>query len=179
MEKFIKYENLYIAILFFLIISVVFYFLPGNIKNNFYIGFVTFFVGCFIIYLYIRQNIDLFVGAGDLDLNPEELDKISDLYSNGEYLDSLIKEISSITLNNEIEIDKKVLEVQLKYQSQQQISLEGSTYPIAQVTDAPKIITVPSIRPVWKNRLDIISFKLNPIYDSTIVSKLKKIAKLK
>ena len=35
MEKFIKYENLYIAILFFLIISVVFYFLPGNIKNNF------------------------------------------------------------------------------------------------------------------------------------------------
>src|SRR3989338_1097255 len=140
MEKFIKYENLYIAILFFLIISVVFYFLPGNIKNNFYIGFVTFFVGCFIIYLYIRQkidykrdaakiilqeirraediisdykqsgsyqfakkiiatnswseNINLFVG----DLDNDELDKISDLYSTGEYLDSLIKEISKISL---------------------------------------------------------------------------------
>lgn len=225
MEIFKQYKSLIIASLIFVLLTITYYFIPIKFKDILFISFTTFFVGIFVIYLYIKQKIDykedvariilqeirraediisdykksggyefakkiiatnnwnknihLFVGDGDLDLNTEELDKISDLYSNGEYLDILIKEISNITLNNEIEIDKKLLEVQLKYQNQQQIILEGSTYPIAQVIDVPKTIRVDGIRPVWKNRLDIISKRIEPIYHSTIVSKLKKIAKVK
>ncbi len=121
------------------------------------------------------KNIHLFVGDSVGDLNNDELDKISDLYSTGEYLDSLIKEISKITLDDEIERDKKLLEIQLK--SQQQTTLEGSTYPIAQISQ-PINVTIMGIRPVWKNRLDIISYKLEPIYNSTIALKLKRIAGL-
>lgn len=118
-----------------------------------------------------NKNIHLFVG----DLENDELDKISDLYSTGEYLDGLIKEISDITLKDDIEIDKKLLEMQLKYQKLP--TIEGSTYPFAQISE-PVNITVSGIRPVWKNRLDTISFRLNPIYDSTIGWKLKKIVGL-
>lgn len=119
-----------------------------------------------------NRNIHLFVG----DLDNDELDKISDLYSTGEYLDSLIKEISKITLDDEIERDKRLLEIQLK--NQQQVTLEGSTYPIAQIGQPSPNIVVVGIRPVWKNRLDSISFRLEPIYNSTIALKLKRIARL-
>ncbi len=118
-----------------------------------------------------NKNINLFVG----NLDNDELDKISDLYSTGEYLDDLIKKISNITLDDQIERDKKSLEIQLKYQSQQQIIIEGSTYPIAQISK-PQQISLPGIGPVWKKRLDEISFKLESIYNSTIAWKLKKIA---
>lgn len=118
-----------------------------------------------------NKNIHFFVG----DLDNDELDKISDLYSTGEYLDSLIKEISKITLDDEIERDKKLLEIQLR--NQQQITLEGSTYPIAQISQSPNVVIM-GIRPVWKNRLDIISFRLEPIYNSTIALKLKRMAGL-
>lgn len=117
------------------------------------------------------KNIHLFVG----NLDNDELDKISDLYSTGEYLDSLIKEISKITLDDEVEIDKKLLEIQLR--NQQQITLEGSTYPIAQISQ-PQNVVITGIRPVWKSRLDSISFKLESIYNSTIALKLKRIAGL-
>jgi hypothetical protein len=89
----------------------------------------------------------------------------------------LIKEISDITLKDEIERDKRVLEIQLKNQAQKPAALEGSTYPIAQVSE-PIDIIIPGIRPVWRTRLDAISFKLNSIYDSTIGLKLKNVAKL-
>src|SRR3989344_2839853 len=46
------------------------------------------------------NNLHLFVG----DLDNDELDRISNLYSTGEYLDTLIKEISDYTF--EIEIGK-------------------------------------------------------------------------
>lgn len=117
------------------------------------------------------KNIHLFVG----DLDNDELDKISDLYSTGEYLDSLIKEISKITLDDDVEKDKKLLEVQLK--NQPQIILDGSTYPIAQISQASSII-IPAIRPVWNERLKTISLRLEPIYNSTIALKLKRIAGL-
>jgi len=121
-----------------------------------------------------NKNINFFVG----DLENDELDKISNLYSTGEYLDGLIKEISDITLKDEIEIDKKSQEIELKHQSQKPITLEGSTYPIAQINE-PIMIRIIGIRPVvWRGRLDAISLKLSPIYDSSIGWKLKKIAKL-
>lgn len=117
------------------------------------------------------KNIHLFVG----DLDNDELDKISDLYSTGEYLDNLIKEISKITLDDEIEREKKLLEIQLR--NQQQITLEGSTYPIAQISQSPNVVIM-GVGPVWKNRLNTISFRLEPIYNSTIALKLKRIAGL-
>lgn len=120
------------------------------------------------------NNIHLFVG----DLNNDELDKISDLYSTGEYLDGLIREISRIRLNDEIKREKKLLEVQLKYQQQHPLQLDGSTYPMAQVGQPVNII-IPHIAPVWKPLLDAISLKLEPIYHSEIVAKLKKIAQVK
>ena len=120
------------------------------------------------------KNIHLFVG----DLNNDELDKISDLYSTGEYLDNLIKEISQIRLNDEIEKEKKRLTIKLQHQQQHPPQLEGSTYPIAQITQFVNV-TIPSLTPVWKPLLDAISLRLEPIYHSEIVAKLKKIAKLK
>ena len=105
------------------------------------------------------KNIHFFVG----DLDNDELDKISDLYSTGEYLDSLVKDVSKITFEHQIESVKKV---------QQQILLppEGS--------DSPAEVVIPQLPPIWKARLDIISKQLEPIYHSTILRKLKNIAEL-
>lgn len=121
------------------------------------------------------KNIHFFVG----NLNNDELDKISDLYSTGEYLDNLINDISKITLEDDIERDKKLLVEQIKYQQQHpSIILDGSvTYPLAQISQ-PVNIVIPGIRSVWKPRLDAISFGIEPIYHTTIIGKLKKIAKI-
>lgn len=58
------------------------------------------------------KNIHFFVG----DLNNDELDKISDLYSTGEYLDDLVKEISDITLEHEVDQAKTILQKELDRQ---------------------------------------------------------------
>jgi len=108
------------------------------------------------------KNIHLFVG----DLDNDELDKISDLYSTGEYLDRLVGEISQITFQFEVERGK-----QLIVQAQQQII---QNQQLAQQT-----VVIPGLPPVWKGRLESISHKLEPIYYSRIVDKLKKIAKIK
>jgi len=110
------------------------------------------------------ENIHLFVG----DLDNDELDKISDLYSTGEYLDNLVGEISQVTLKDEIDRGKEILahlQQQTLIQPQQQ----------SQVAN----VVIPSILPVWKGRLDLVSNRIEPIYHSSIVDKLKKIAKLK
>ncbi|PIU80466.1 MAG: hypothetical protein CO140_00800 [Candidatus Moranbacteria bacterium CG_4_9_14_3_um_filter_40_7] len=111
------------------------------------------------------KNIHLFVG----DLDNDELDKISDLYSTGEYLDNLVREISQITLKDEVERGKELIKIQF----QQQVLIQN------QQQDQPTNIVVPGLMPVWKGRLDKISLRLEPIYHSSIVDKLKKIAKLK
>lgn len=100
------------------------------------------------------KNIHYFVG----DLDNDELDKISDLYSTGEYLDSQISNVSKATMDAAIELDKKIADVQA---NQRQI-----------------VIPRP-LNPVWKPRLDQVSLKLDLIYHSSIVAKLKKIAKIK
>jgi hypothetical protein len=105
------------------------------------------------------KNIHLFVG----DLENDELDKISNLYSTGEYLDSLVSKISEITFNHDIEVGKKMIEAQ-------QQSL---------IQNQPVNIIFPGLVPTWQNRVDEVSSKIDPIYFSTIVGKLKKIAKLK
>ena len=115
-------------------------------------------------------NIHFFVG----DINNDELDKISDLYSTGEYLDNLVDEISKITLEYEVERSKKFLEEAQKEQEQQMlIKSEDQRRIPNQIPVPPKLI------PVWKGRLDEVSLKIEPIYHSTVVWKLKKIAKVK
>lgn len=103
------------------------------------------------------KNIHFFVGQ----LTSDELDKISDLYSTGEYLDNLISEVSQITLKHEIDSAKVI---------QQNI--------VTPISDQQPRILLPGLLPVWKTRFDYISLKIEPIYHSTIVGKLKKIAKI-
>ena len=117
------------------------------------------------------ENIHLFVG----DLDNDELDKISDLYSTGEYLDNLVGEISQITLRDEVERGKELIKIQF----QQQALIQNQQQNQNQNQNQFANIIVPGLAPVWKGRLDEISLKLEPIYHSSIVNKLKKIAKLK
>lgn len=125
-----------------------------------------------------NNNIHLFVG----DLDNDELDRISNLYSTGEYLDTLIKEISDYTFKKEIEgptLQMNAPATPLNVQQQgQTVNLEA----VQQATPQRLIHAIPinlaSLISPWKARLDIITFKLEPIYHSTIAEKLKKIAQL-
>lgn len=116
------------------------------------------------------KNINFFVG----DLNNDELDKISDLYSTGEYLDNLVDKVSKITLEDEVERSKEFLREEQKKQKQPSL-----INPKDQQKPPNQTLIFPGLIPVWKGRLDEISFKIEPIYHSTIVWKLKKIAKVK
>ncbi len=108
-----------------------------------------------------NKNIHYFVG----DLDNDELDKISDLYSTGEYLDGLIKDISNLTFQGEISssIQKNIIQ-----ESGVTITGQNPTNKVMQfIMPAP-----------WKGRLDLISQRVETIYHSTILSELKKIAQL-
>lgn len=109
------------------------------------------------------KNLHLFVG----DLDNDELDRISNLYSTGEYLDTLIKEISDYTFKKEIEN----LGVSISIPVDQGI--------LSQATPQEQKLIPIKIPSPWKPRLDLITFKLEPIYHSTIAEKLKRIARLK
>ena len=92
------------------------------------------------------------------------------MYSTGEYLDILVSSVSSITLDDQISIAKK--ERDRVHNAQEAALISGST-----AVSIPPTIPTPMLLPVWKGRLDIVS-GIEPIYHSTIVGKLKKIAKL-
>lgn len=120
------------------------------------------------------KNLHLFVG----DLDSDELDRISNLYSTGEYLDALIKEISDYTFEKEIGKEDIVVTkppaTMLSQENQQQsVTVNPAIHP-----NTPQIKLI-KIDPPWKPRLDLITLKLESIYHSTICYKLKKIAKLK
>lgn len=122
------------------------------------------------------KNIHLFVG----DLDNDELDRISNLYSTGEYLDTLIKEISDYTFKKEIESSTFQMNAPTIPQNIQQQSQTVNPEGVQQAVPQRLIQLIPiNPAPPWKPRLDIITFKLEPIYHSTIAEKLKKIAQLK
>ncbi|MFZ2975273.1 MAG: hypothetical protein WA055_01410 [Candidatus Moraniibacteriota bacterium] len=134
----------------------------------------------------------------------ENLDKISDLYSTGEYLDSIIKMVSDINFDSRIHDDIKN---QAKEQVNQQLSpfiqkinnfssepqsSTSSSITIGNISDKqrssfldpiPKNInigvnlTINSI-PTTILFNEIVS-KYEPIYNSDVVGRLKEIAKLK
>lgn len=117
------------------------------------------------------KNLHLFVG----DLDNDELDRISNLYSTGEYLDTLIKEISDYTFKKEIETPKLSAIVPMVPQNIQQQS-QTLNPEVIQAMPIPQKVKIVKLDPPWKARLDIITLKLEPIYHSTIALKLKKIA---
>jgi hypothetical protein len=121
------------------------------------------------------KNIHYFVGDFDID----ELDKISTLYSTGEYLDSLIAKISDVQFQMRIEdFESQVRAIISSFQKQSQPTQPEQT-TTGQV-QAGHLIKVPLTLPSpWKSILDEITYKYDPIYHSAIGAKLKKIAGLK
>lgn len=118
------------------------------------------------------KNLHLFVG----DLDNDEIDRISNLYSTGGYLDTLIKEISEYTFKNEIGYTESPIVMPVIPQNVQQ---QSQTVAPEVVPNIPSKIRFVKLEPPWKGRLDLITLKLEPIYHSTIAEKLKRIAKLK
>jgi|SRR3989344_1171401 len=116
-------------------------------------------------------NLHLFVG----NLDNDELDRISNLYSTGEYLDTLIKEISDYTFKKEIDPESLMQAPAPPTVIQQQ----SQTLNPDAVQNTPQRLRFIKLDPPWKARLDLITFKLEPIYHSTVAEKLKRIAKLK
>jgi len=122
------------------------------------------------------KNIHYFVN----DFENDELDKISNLYSTGEYLDNQIQLISTITFNDSLEILKSQREAFLKKQLHRQ---EVNSSPISPAEQSIMLEEVSKLSfqmmpPVWQARLEDISNKVELIYLTNIVLKLRKIAGL-
>lgn len=134
------------------------------------------------------KNIHYFVG----DLDQDELDRISNLYSTGEYLDSIITKIS------DYKFDEKIREYDNNFRmpenmaptmiSQQLITpthnlpIENQPQNLAENQEIKKIripLIPVSIPAPWQTLLDQITLAYEPIYHTSICDKLKKIAKLK
>lgn len=74
-----------------------------------------------------NKNIHFFVG----DLDNDELDRISNLYSTGEYLDTLIKQISNYTFKQEIKsVENRILAQLKKHQSYQYYQRHNRAWPV-------------------------------------------------
>ena len=130
------------------------------------------------------KNIHHFVG----DLAQDELDKISGLYSIGEYLDSIIAKVSDQNFEDQVQSHKNEIQqifsgLQTVTQNQQSTSVGAQSGE--QIVSQPQQVVqkaIPikiQIPPPWKTLLDEISYNYEPIYHSSICEKLKKIAKIK
>ncbi len=123
-----------------------------------------------------NKSLHLFVG----DLDSDELDRISNLYSTGEYLDILIKHISDFTFKKEIGEEGGVAQkIPILLPDSPQNIQQSQTINQNINQMIPQQIKFIKTDPPWKMRLDLITSKLEPIYHSTIAFKLKKIAKFK
>lgn len=127
------------------------------------------------------KNIHYFVG----DLNVDELDKISNLYSTGEYLDSIITKISDFNfkqMTSELEENLKKFKQQIQ-DNQNLIDPNSSGGNVQQgqhIISGQKNKEIEIQMPApWKELLDEITDRYEPIYHSNIINKLNKIAKLK
>lgn len=123
------------------------------------------------------KNIHFFVGVLDSD----EIDKISNLYSIGEYLDSIIKKVSDAIFDEDIKSypDKSKFK-----EATVNVPLMTLKIPTAaqkgKGTVIEKKVNIPMPPPApWTSLFDVIVSKYEPIYHSTVVEKLKRIAKHK
>ncbi len=109
-----------------------------------------------------KSNVHYFVG----NLDQDEMDKISYLYSTGEYLDRLIVETSDQKVSVLKEVSSKGME---------QFAADNPGMPTAKKGSVQSIqITHPT-----EGLLRTVSQQHQPIYHTCICEKLKKIAKLK
>lgn len=102
------------------------------------------------------------------DLTQDEIDVISNLYSMGEYLDLIISKISDLKFDGLIAAERQRIADVIAKQSHNQASGD------AQVMVENKGIIIQN--PLWNTWLSEISNKYEPIYHTTVCSKLKKIA---
>lgn len=129
------------------------------------------------------KNIHHFVG----DLDPDELDKISNLYSTGEYLDLIIGKISDVKFEENVKVFEeniskisRALSGGIPISNQAQEASGGQIQSGQQPISAPVAMAIPvSIPAPWKKLLDEITYRYEPVYHSTVAEKLKKIAQLK
>ncbi len=127
-----------------------------------------------------NDNLHLFVR----DLSADSIDKISDLYSAGEYLDSVVDKVSNFSFDQgtkSLERLKKQFEDQAKPASltqEAQINMPGQNIPPG-IVGGQKVLVDVQIKAPWKDLLDEISLNYEPIYNSSICQKLKDIAKIK
>ena len=124
------------------------------------------------------KNVNHFVG----DLDQDELDRISNLYSTGEYLDKVIEKISDYNFAKNLKnFEKGVMELQQRLQTQPQSSNSASvTGGAFQSNPQLQAVALPlKVKAPWKDLLDEITLKYEPIYHSTVADKLKIIAELK
>ena len=155
--------------------------------SNFAVAVVTLVVGGIAIYLYVTQayykksggflftqkiiasnswikSIHLFAS----DLGQDELDKISNLYSTGEFLDKVIFQI---------------YEWIFRYQSDIFYEKVPKTKIVFAKQDSPSESEIKEIykpmEPFWNKTLTDVVGKYEPIYSTDIVSKLKEIAGVK
>ena len=127
------------------------------------------------------KNIHLFVG----NLDQDELDKVSNLYSTGEYLDSIIVKISDTNFEDNVKVYKENIQraiVVMNNNIQSDQSTATNEIPATEkITDSkpardliPVKINIPA---PWKILLDEVSYRYEPIYHSNICEKLRNIAK--
>jgi len=122
------------------------------------------------------RNIHHFVN----DLNADELDKISNLYSLGEYLDSIITKISDKKFNDCIKEREGRVPIYQPLVVQQPVNAPTlGDQPMGQQHAAIPNLQIEIMSAPWQKLLDEITLNYEPIYHSTIINKLKRIAKLK
>ncbi len=126
------------------------------------------------------RNIHYFVG----NLEQDEIDKVSNLYSIGVYSDSIIEKVSDQNFEDGVKVFKEQIK-QIASGLQNAMPNGQSTASGNQSSEpsnviANKIIPIKiNIPPPWKMLLDEISYKYEPIYHSEICIKLKRIAGFK
>ena len=113
------------------------------------------------------NNMHLFVD----NLTPDQIDKIGDFYSTGEYLDTIVNKISNVQFDKNAELFFKFLE-------NQPVLVQANQVPEANV-GRNRQPQYQNVIPPWQFLLDEISLRYEPILHSTVVTALKKIAKTK
>ena len=126
------------------------------------------------------KNIHYFVS----DLPQDGIDKISNLYSTGEYLDSVIAKVSDHVFNDRVSSYKAELghvfsQLQQNQETVTSLTANPQSAPVAPQPIAKVVPVTINIPPPWKNILDEISYKYEPIYNSDICLRLKDIARIK
>ena len=134
-----------------------------------------------------QQNIHHFVS----ELDQDELDKISTLYTTGEYLDLIVARVSDYQFdsrikNFETQANQAIqlaqpIPLPLTFNSVPNTPVSEEGAPVSQNQGTPVGFEMPmaiSLEAPWKILLDEITNKYEPIYHSGIGDKLRKIAKM-